>query len=99
MGAFSNRQGIGVAVLTVVSLFLYSAISVLRWLHFDLDSYDLPVYHQIVWHLSRFEPPAVSVLGEATYFGDHFSPILQLFALLRTGWCHRPSRCSSDRRS
>jgi uncharacterized membrane protein len=76
------RPTLLIGAITTASLLLYVAISVLRWWHFDLDSFDLPIYHQIVWHLSRFEAPAVSILGEANYFGDHFSPILALFAPL-----------------
>ena len=80
MAALRVKQAWPVAAITVVSLFLYSAIAVLRWWHFDLDSYDLSIYHQVIWHLSRFQAPAVTVVGEANYFGDHFSPILMLFA-------------------
>jgi uncharacterized membrane protein len=68
--------------ITATSMLLYTSVSVLRWWHFDLDSFDLLIYHQVVWELSRFDAPAVSLLGEANYFGDHFSPILALFAPL-----------------
>lgn len=70
------------AAITASSMLLYTAVSILPWWHFDLDSYDLPIYHQVVWGLSRFHAPAVSLLGEGNYFGDHFSPILALFAPL-----------------
>jgi uncharacterized membrane protein len=74
--------GWAVVAITILSLLLYAAVPLLRWWHFDLDSYDLALYHQIVWRLSRLTVPAVSILGEANYFGDHFSPILTLFAPL-----------------
>jgi uncharacterized membrane protein len=70
------------AAITAASMLLYASVSVLRWWHFDLDSFDLPIYHQVVWELSRLHAPAVSVLGEENYFGDHFSPILAVFAPL-----------------
>jgi uncharacterized membrane protein len=41
------------AAITAVSMLLYASVSVLRWWHFDLDSFDLPIYHQVVWELSR----------------------------------------------
>src|SRR4051794_7804872 len=72
----------GMVALTIGSFALYLAHSLLRWWRFDLDSYDLPGYHQLVWHLSQFDIPAVSTFHDANYFGDHFSPILVLWAPL-----------------
>jgi uncharacterized membrane protein len=44
------------------------------------SSYDMAILDQIVWHLARFEAPASSIKGLANSFGDHFRPIIALFA-------------------
>lgn len=59
----------------------YAACALLKHWHFD-SSYDLAIYDQAVWHLSRLEPPASSVRGMANLFGDHFHPVIALFAPL-----------------
>ena len=43
---------------------------------------DLGIFDQVVWHLSRFEAPASSVRGFSNFLGDHFFPVLVLFAPL-----------------
>jgi uncharacterized membrane protein len=45
-------------------------------------SYDLGIFDQVVWHLSRFETPASTLSGFGNVLGDHFYPILVLFAPL-----------------
>ena len=59
----------------------YGAIALLKHWQFN-SSYDLAIYDQAVWHLSRFEPPASSVRGMTNLFGDHFHPVIVLFAPL-----------------
>jgi uncharacterized membrane protein len=59
----------------------YGAIALLKHWHFN-SSYDLAIYDQAVWHLSRFEPPASSFRGMTNLFGDHFHPVIVLFAPL-----------------
>jgi uncharacterized membrane protein len=44
------------------------------------SSYDLAIFDQAIWHMSRLEPPASSVRGYANLLGDHFSPMLALLA-------------------
>lgn len=73
---------IGVFAITLASFALYSTYSLAVWWRWDLDSFDLAGYHQIVWHLSQLATPATSVFGDANYLGDHFSPILVLWAPL-----------------
>jgi uncharacterized membrane protein len=57
----------------------YSVCAVLKHLHFD-TSFDLAIYDQAIWHLSRFEAPASSVRGMSNVFGDHFHPVIALLA-------------------
>jgi uncharacterized membrane protein len=59
----------------------YSVCAVLKHRHFD-SSYDLAIYDQAIWHLSRFEAPASSVRGISSIYGDHFHPILTLLTPL-----------------
>ena len=60
--------------------FLYSALAVLRHLHFQSQAFDLGIFDQAIWHYSRFEAPASTVRGEANLLGDHFHPIIALAA-------------------
>ena len=60
----------------------YSAIGLVRHWHFGSSAYDLGIFDQMVWRLSRFEAPASSVHGLSNMFGDHFSPIWILLAPL-----------------
>jgi uncharacterized membrane protein len=59
----------------------YGICAVFKHLHFD-TSYDLAIYDQAIWHLSRFEAPASSVRGLSNVFGDHFHPVIVLIAPL-----------------
>lgn len=59
----------------------YALISLLRHWRFG-SGYDLGIFDQAVWLLSRFEAPRSTISGYANIFGDHFSPILALLAPL-----------------
>ena len=59
----------------------YGICAVLKHRHFE-SSYDLAIYDQAIWHLSRFEAPASSVRGISSIYGDHFHPILTLLTPL-----------------
>jgi uncharacterized membrane protein len=72
---------VGVWIVAVAFAAAYSIIAVVRHWHF-VSSYDLAIYDQAVWHLSRFEAPASSIRGVSNLFGDHFHPVILLFAPL-----------------
>lgn len=76
------------AKLVVAALFAaaYAAIGLVRHWHFGSSGYDLGIFDQVLWHLSRFEVPATTIHGLSNYFGDHFSPIWILAAPLY--WIH-----------
>ena len=59
----------------------YGAFGLIRHWRFE-SSFDLAIFDQAVWHLSRFEAPASSIRGYSNLLGDHFSPILVLLAPL-----------------
>ena len=58
---------------------VYITYGLFRHWHF-YTSFDLAIFDQAVWHLARFERPASSIKDMANLFGDHFHPIIVLFA-------------------
>lgn len=46
------------------------------------SSYDLGIFDQAVWHLSRLEAPASTISGFTNILGDHFYPVIALLAPL-----------------
>ena len=77
-------RGAVARVLAIAGAFAagYSVYGLFRHWHFDSGAFDMGIFDQVVWHLSRFEVPASSVRGYANILGDHFSPILALLAPL-----------------
>ncbi|PZS21450.1 MAG: hypothetical protein DLM61_27945, partial [Pseudonocardiales bacterium] len=47
---------------------------------------DLGIFDQALWHYSRFEAPASTLLGLSNLLGDHFHPILVVLAPLYWVW-------------
>lgn len=72
------------ALTAVVLLFAlgYSLYGLFRHWHFGSSAYDMGIFDQVVWHLSRFEAPASSVRGFSNFLGDHFFPVIAVFAPL-----------------
>lgn len=60
----------------------YSLFGLLRHWHFGSSAYDLGIFDQVVWHLSRFEAPSSSIRGVSNIFGDHFHPVIALWTPL-----------------
>ena len=60
----------------------YSLYGLFRHWRFDSSAYDLGIFDQVLWHLSRFEAPSSTIRGYSNMLGDHFSPILALLAPL-----------------
>ena len=60
----------------------YATYGLFRHWTFGSSSYDLGIFDQAVWHLSRFEAPASTITGYPNILADHFSPILALLAPL-----------------
>lgn len=65
---------------------IYAVIGFVRHAHFGSNAYDLGIFDQMVWHLSRFERPASTIHGLSNMFGDHFSPIHALYVPLSWLW-------------
>ena len=72
------------ALLAIVLFFAaaYSLYGLFRHWHFGSSAFDMGIFDQVVWHLSRFETPASSVREIRNFLGDHFFPIVALFAPL-----------------
>ena len=60
----------------------YALYGLFRHWHFGSGAFDLGIFDQAVWHLSRLEAPASSIRGLSNLFGDHFHPIIALFVPL-----------------
>jgi uncharacterized membrane protein len=74
----SERRALGV----VVGFFgvAYGLYGLFRHWNFGSSAFDLGIFDQVVWHLSRFEAPASSIRGFSNFLGDHFFPVVVLFA-------------------
>jgi uncharacterized membrane protein len=72
------------ALPLLVALFgvVYAVGGLFRHWNFNSGAYDLGIFDQVIWHLSRFESPSSSIRGYSNMLGDHFSPILMLLAPL-----------------
>jgi len=70
-----------VAMIAVGFAIAYALVGLFRHWHFDSSAFDLGIFDQAVWHLSRFELPASTISGYSNILGDHFYPILALFAV------------------
>jgi uncharacterized membrane protein len=76
---------LALAAVVAACAVMYSLEGLVRHWAFG-SSYDLAIYDQAVWHFSRFEIPASSIRGYSNLFGDHFHPVLILFAPLYWVW-------------
>ena len=72
-------------ILVVIVAFFgiaYALYGLFRHWHFGSSAFDLGIFDQVVWHISRFEAPASSIRGFTNFLGDHFFPVIALFAPL-----------------
>jgi len=74
----SERRALGV----LVGFFgvAYGLYGLFRHWNFGSSAFDLGIFDQVVWHLSRFEAPGSSIRGFSNFLGDHFFPVIVLFA-------------------
>ena len=76
-----RRELLGVTALTCAFALIYAFCGLPRHWHFG-SGFDLAIFDQAVWHLSRLEVPESTASRFANVFGDHFSPIIAAFAPL-----------------
>ncbi len=74
--AWARRYGIYLVVLFFI--LLYSMISLLKHMNFQSHGWDLGIFDQHVWQLSRFEFGFNTVRMVPSLWGDHFHPIFFL---------------------
>jgi len=66
--------------LVVAFAAAYALVGLFKHWHFDSSAYDLGIFDQVIWRLSRFDAPTSSLKGGLNIFGDHFHPIIALLA-------------------
>src|SRR4030043_1237747 len=73
-----------IVFVTAVSV-LYSALSILRHMHFQSGGFDLGLFDQAVWRFAHFSAP-YNTIKERIIFGDHLSLTLPFFGVLFYVW-------------
>lgn len=70
-------------LIALVSAFAvsYGLTAVFRHRHFG-SGFDLALFDQVLWHVSRFDAPASTIRGYANILGDHFDPAIVIFTPL-----------------
>jgi uncharacterized membrane protein len=76
---------LGLIGFVVILSILYSALSILRHMHFQSGGFDLGLYDQTVWKFSQFLDPFNTVKGRII-FGDHLVLTLPLLGPLLYLW-------------
>ena len=69
-------------VLVALMLFcaaVYILYGLFRHWHFGSSAFDLGIFDQAVWHLSRLEHPESTIHHFSNVLGDHFFPVIVLF--------------------
>ena len=79
------RDWRALAVCATVFFGVYVLLGLFRHWRFQTN-FDMAIFDQAVWHLSRFDAPASTVRGYSNIFGEHFHPIIALFAPLYWIW-------------
>ena len=72
----------GIWLLAAALGVAYSLYGIFRHRRFGSSGFDLGIFDQAVWHLSRFEAPASTISGFSNILGDHFYPVIALFTPL-----------------
>lgn len=74
------------AALAAVAAVAYAAAAIFRHDRFGSNAYDLGIFDQYEWSLSRFSIGPNTVLRLPTALGDHFHPIVATLAPLYWIW-------------
>lgn len=74
-----QKAKIAVTLLVVAAVFFYSIFLIRK--HDNLfTGYDLAIFDQAIWHMSRLEIPQSTIRDVPWIFGDHFHPIITFLA-------------------
>ena len=75
-----ERRAVG--ILAAAFALAYSTFGLFRHWRFGSSAFDLGIFNQAVWHMSRLDAPASSISGFSNILGDHFYPVIALFVPL-----------------
>jgi uncharacterized membrane protein len=78
----NRTERLAVTVIAVVFSSVYALCGLFRHWRFGSSAYDLGIFDQAIWHLSRLEAPASTISGFNNILGDHFYPIIAVFTPL-----------------
>jgi len=78
----TRSEQVGLGALVAAFAGAYAVVGLFRHWYFASSAYDLGIFDQVIWRLSRFETPISSIKGHINIFGDHFHPIIALLAPL-----------------
>ncbi|MDX8150334.1 DUF2079 domain-containing protein [Patulibacter brassicae] len=79
----------GLLVVLAAAALLALAYAVWSWQRhrwYLTAGYDLGIFDEAAWHLSRLEAPASSLREVPSLWGDHFHPIIVLWGVARAVW-------------
>ena len=74
------------ALIFVFSSTVYVLMSLRNHSTFGTPARDLGIFDQAIWNLSKLHAPASTIRGYANLWGDHWHPILAVFAPLYWIW-------------
>ncbi len=77
---FRSRLLVILIIYAIVLTSLYSALSIIRHIHFESGAFDLGLYDQSIWKILH-GLGAFNTVRERIIFGDHFVLTLPLFGL------------------
>lgn len=76
-----RRRHLLAGVVTVVSALLYGVVTLVRFDHFTIASFDNAIFEQAVKSYAGLGAPVVDIKGPGfNILGDHFSPVTALIA-------------------
>ncbi|WP_343900722.1 DUF2079 domain-containing protein [Arthrobacter rhombi] len=83
----SRAHRLQLAAVMAAATVLYVAHSLLRYRNYEAKGYDLGIFDQAVRQYALFKAPIVPIKGvDFNLLGDHFHPIIALFAPLYWIW-------------
>jgi len=82
----SRRERTALAAMTASFAVAYALVGLFKHWHYDSSAFDLGIFDQVIWRLSRFEAPVSSITNHINLVGDHFHPLLAVLTPLY--WIH-----------
>ncbi len=83
---FEAYQWLLITLLSVSYAFIMSIVSLLKHQAFETHTFDLAIFDQAIWSITKSRFLFSSIKGNICLLGDHMSPVLVLFAPLYWIW-------------